>query len=104
MRDSLGVSRKYPAEPPRGLSRAPLDLALPEGWRAYGEIFREAQEACGGDPNELAVRLPVPYEPAQREMDRLASQRIPDLQTGSTGLRDVLVAMEWLRDRQASGC
>lgn len=36
MRDSLGVSRKYPADPPRGLSRAPLDITLPEGWRAYG--------------------------------------------------------------------
>jgi len=69
----------------------------PDGWRAYGEIFREASEMSGTAPGELAVRLPSTYGDADREIDLAMGRRIPDLQTGSPSLRDVLVAMEWLR-------
>ena len=69
----------------------------PDGWRAYGDIFREANEMSGAAPNELAVRLPDSYSESDRELDLAMSERIPDLQTGSPSLRDVLVAMEWLR-------
>lgn len=68
----------------------------PDGWRAYGAIFREAHLSESG-PEELAVRLPSNYNEAQRELDLQMAQRIPDLQAGSPSLRDVLVAMEWLR-------
>jgi hypothetical protein len=69
----------------------------PDGWRAYGEIFREAAEDCGIPANELAVRLPADYDQPQRALDLQLAQCIPDLQTGSPQLRDVLVALEWLR-------
>jgi hypothetical protein len=45
----------------------------------------------------LAVRLPDSYNDSERELDLRMSERIPDLQTGSPSLGDVLVAMEWLR-------
>lgn len=35
-RDSLGLSRYYPAELPAPLAPAPLSVAVPENWRAYG--------------------------------------------------------------------
>jgi hypothetical protein len=69
----------------------------PGGWRAYGEVFREANEISGAAPGELAVRLPSDYGESQRELDLEMGRRIPDLQTGSPALRDVLVAFEWLR-------
>jgi hypothetical protein len=69
----------------------------PDGWRAYGQIFREAGDMIGAAPNELAVRLPDSYNQSDREIDLEIGQRVPDLQTGSPSLRDVLVAMEWLR-------
>jgi hypothetical protein len=69
----------------------------PDGWRAYGAVFREANEIRGAALDELAVRLPSDYGPSEREVDLQMGQRIPDLQTGSPALRDVLVALEWLR-------
>jgi len=69
----------------------------PDGWRAYGEIFRAAAAMIGTAPDELAVRLPDSYSHSDRALDLQMSQRIPDLQSGSPPLRDVLVAMEWLR-------
>lgn len=45
-RDGLGLSRSYPAELPRTLAPAPLDVALPAQWRAYGA--REALAALVG--------------------------------------------------------
>jgi hypothetical protein len=69
----------------------------PDGWRAYGDIFREANETSGAAPDELAVRLPDSYSESDARQDLLMAQRIPDLQAGSPSLRDVLVAMEWLR-------
>jgi hypothetical protein len=35
-RDRLGLGRSYPAELPKTLAPAALDVALPEQWRAYG--------------------------------------------------------------------
>jgi hypothetical protein len=35
-RDGLGLPRSYPAELPATLPATPLDIALPEQWRAYG--------------------------------------------------------------------
>lgn len=35
-RDGLGMARSYPAELPAALPPAPLALAIPEPWRAYG--------------------------------------------------------------------
>ena len=75
----------------------PAPTNNPDGWRAYGEIFREAGDMIGAAPDELAVRLPDTYNQSERERDFHMGQRIPDLQTGSPSLRDVLVAMEWLR-------
>jgi hypothetical protein len=70
----------------------------PDGWRGYADIFRDARETSGAAPNELAVRLPDSYDPSQTGLDRQMAQRIPDLQAGTAPLlRDVLVAMEWLR-------
>jgi hypothetical protein len=69
----------------------------PDGWRAYGQIFRDAQLMSEAGPEELAIRLPSNYDKAQREIDLRISQWIPDLQTETVSLRDVLVAMEWLR-------
>lgn len=68
----------------------------PDGRRTYGEIFREASDISGSAQDELAVRLPSSYDQSHRELDLQIGQRIPDLQTGSPSLRDVLVAMEWL--------
>ena len=45
-RDGLGVPRSYPAELPRTLAAAPLDVPLPAQWRAYGD--RAALEALAG--------------------------------------------------------
>jgi hypothetical protein len=45
-RDGLGVPRSYPAELPPTLAPAPLDLALPAQWRAYGD--RAALESLLG--------------------------------------------------------
>jgi hypothetical protein len=45
-RDGLGIPRSYPAELPPTLAPAPLDLALPGQWRAYGD--RAALEALLG--------------------------------------------------------
>lgn len=43
-RDGLGIARAYAAELPPPLAPEPLELALPEGWRAYGkESARLAQ-------------------------------------------------------------
>jgi hypothetical protein len=75
----------------------PAPTNNPDGWRAYRDVLLEACEACGVPPTELAVRLPSPYDPSQRELDRELGGRIPDLQTGTPSLRDVLVASEWLR-------
>jgi hypothetical protein len=36
-RDGLGMPRSYPAELPASLAPAPLDVALPAQWRAYGD-------------------------------------------------------------------
>jgi hypothetical protein len=69
----------------------------PEGWREYGDVFREVNEISGAAPDELAVRLPSDYGQSQQELDVQMQRRIPDLQTGSPALRDVLVALEWLR-------
>jgi hypothetical protein len=74
----------------------PAPTNNPDGWDAYGVIFREASEMIGSG-DELAVRLPDSYGDAGRQIDLEMGQRIPDLQTGVPSLRDVLVAMEWLR-------
>lgn len=69
----------------------------PDNWRTYGEVFREAAEINGIGLGDLAVRLPNDYDHSQLELDLQMGQRIPDLHKGSPSLRDVLVAMEWLR-------
>ena len=69
----------------------------PDRWRAYGEVFREANEISRAAPDELAVRLPSDYGQSHKELDLQMGLRIPDLQAGSPSLRDVLVALEWLR-------
>lgn len=47
-RGSLGVPRSYAAELPPGLAAAPLDLPLPEHWRAYGDRAALAALLEGG--------------------------------------------------------
>lgn len=80
-----------------GALPGPAPTNNPDGWTVYRDILLEACDACGVPPTELAVRMPTPYDPSQRELDREMAQRIPDLQSGSPSLRDVLVAAEWLR-------
>ena len=78
-RDGLGMPRSYAAEMP-GLPTAPLDVALPEEWRAYGRARDElaallagglsAALATGGRRDlvvELIGTLVVVY-PAAREV------------------------------------
>jgi hypothetical protein len=43
-RDSLGMSRVYPAELPAPIRREPLALEMPEQWRAYGPATAPLQE------------------------------------------------------------
>ena len=69
----------------------------PGGWQAYGEIFREINEACGITLSDLAVSLPSDYADSEMHTDQQWGQCIPDLSTGAPSLRDVLVALEWLR-------
>jgi hypothetical protein len=47
VRDSLGVPRKYPADPPKALTKQPIDVALPEGWRAYGKARDQLVDMLG---------------------------------------------------------
>lgn len=75
----------------------PAPTNNPDGWHAYAAVLQEAHEMSGAAQDELAVRLPESYSDSDRELDLRMGQRIPDLQTGSPSLRDVLVAMEWLR-------
>ncbi|MBX3161681.1 MAG: hypothetical protein KF773_37315 [Deltaproteobacteria bacterium] len=79
-RDRLGVKRSYPAELPPALPAAPLSVALPIGWRAYGADDRAVAEllaagfaktlATAGRRDlvvELVGRLVVVY-PAARDV------------------------------------
>ncbi|MEV6986959.1 hypothetical protein AB0M95_37660 [Sphaerisporangium sp. NPDC051017] len=77
----------------------PAPTGHPEGWQAYRSIFRELQALTGG--TEPAVRLPWGYGAEQTALDVHLFRRLPDLgaskRTDATGLRDVLVAYEFLR-------
>jgi hypothetical protein len=53
-RDGLGLPRSHPAELPPSLAAAPLDLALPEHWRAYGDRAALAALLGGGLGEALA--------------------------------------------------
>jgi hypothetical protein len=53
-RDGLGLARSYPAELPPGLAAAPLDVALPEGWRAHGDRVALADLVGAGLGEALA--------------------------------------------------
>jgi hypothetical protein len=76
-RDGLGLARSYAAELPATLSATPLDIAIPEHWRAYGtldpalhtEPFHRALERAGRRDLvvELIDTLLVAY-PAAREV------------------------------------
>lgn len=53
-RDRLGVARSYPAELPPGLAAAPLEVALPEQWRAYGDRTALGELVAAGLGETLA--------------------------------------------------
>ncbi|RCG30734.1 hypothetical protein DQ384_12125 [Sphaerisporangium album] len=92
----------------------PAPTGHPEGWQAYRSIFRELQALAGG--TEPAVRLPWGYSAEQTALDVHMFRRLPHLGgsahvragsgthagTGAAGLRDVLVAYEFLRSEWPS--
>ncbi len=77
-RDGLGLARSYAADLPATLPAAPLALALPEHWRAYGrEAPRALATAAVHDALEVAGRRDLVIElidslllayPASREV------------------------------------
>jgi hypothetical protein len=66
----------------------------PKGWLDYSEILRAASSS---ETRELAARLPPTYNPREKGRDRNDVQAFPDLSSGVPALRDVLLAVEWLR-------
>lgn len=66
----------------------------PGGWHDYAEISRAASSPKFP---ELAVQLPTIYEPRELAIDINQMQALPDLSSGGPALRDVLLALEWLR-------
>lgn len=64
-RDRLGIGRSYPAELPPALAPAPLALALPAQWRAYGAstaVLAELVAAGFGDTLARAGRRDLVIE------------------------------------------
>jgi hypothetical protein len=47
-RGGLGMPSSYPAEMPSALSATPLDVRLPESWRAYGDPVAAAELIVAG--------------------------------------------------------
>ena len=84
VRLGFGVAEGVPAEMPPGLPTAPLDLRLPEGWRAYGtdavfagELAREpllgtlADEGSVDEVIELVDDMIVIYQARSQRMRQL---------------------------------
>jgi hypothetical protein len=47
-RGGLGMPSSYPAEMPKALSITPLDVRLPESWRAYGDPLAATELVAAG--------------------------------------------------------
>ena len=75
----------------------PAPTNNPTGWREYATIFQELQAHAGGTAEAVAITLPAGYGDEEARLDRELSERIPDLSSGAPALRDVLVALEFLR-------
>jgi hypothetical protein len=94
----------------------------PDGWTAYGEIFRnlewllmnkddpkalleDTSAKCSvgeklegrSSKTSLSLRVPADYSALDVERDRANAQEIPDLSGGEYRLDDVLAALEWRR-------
>lgn len=54
-RDRLGVKRSYPAEMPGSFPAAPIDIALPDGWRVYATSSEYVTELVGRGMREILV-------------------------------------------------
>lgn len=100
-RDGLGVPRSYPAELPRTLAAAPLDVPLPAQWRAYGDrAALEALAAAGlGAALERAGRRDLVIElcgslvvayPAARDV--IGADAFADLTQAALALVDGVLA------------
>ena len=75
----------------------PAPTNNPDGWQAYASILRDARLGDAPGDGDLPVRLPSNYGPNGNAEDSKLSERIPDLSAGTPALRDILVALEWLR-------
>lgn len=64
VRAAYGVAQSYPAELPPALHRLPIQAALPEGWRAYGDetLLRELLAAGLGETLASAGRRDLVVE------------------------------------------
>jgi hypothetical protein len=75
----------------------PAPTNNPNGWEAYASIFADLRSILPNLPDRLPIHLPANYSPDDQLVDNLLSERIPDLSTATYDVRDVLVALEWLR-------
>jgi hypothetical protein len=75
----------------------PAPTNNPTAMREYATIFEELQAELGDAPQDVAIRLPPGYDANQTRLDDELLGRLPDLSTGAPALRDVLVALEFLR-------
>lgn len=101
-RDGLSLGRSYPAELPPGLRRAPLEVALPEQWRAYGSdpaVLAELVAAGLGATLEQAGRRDLVIElidslvviyPAARDV--IGADAFADLTATALALVDGILA------------
>jgi hypothetical protein len=71
----------------------------PDGWAAYGEIFRDLQAALLPDTpgDSLSLTVPADYSAGDAQLDVGSAAQIPDLSGGNYRLADVLAAFEWRR-------
>jgi hypothetical protein len=77
--------------------RGPAPTNNPTGIQEYARIFGELQAQLGDAIEEVAIRLPPSYGGDQAQLDGELLERVPDLSSGAPALRDVLVALEFLR-------
>jgi hypothetical protein len=75
----------------------PAPTNNPTGLGEYAGIFGELQSQLGNATQDIAIRLPPGYGDDQARLDDELLERVPDLSTGAPALRDVLVALEFLR-------
>jgi len=76
---------------------APAPTNNADGWQTYAAVFRDLRSVVGNESGKLPICLPATYSGEDRLIDEELWQRIPDMSGGAYELRDLLVAIEWLR-------